>query len=282
LPGAQRQEIRQHADRLLQEAIAYGVFPTPAKAIIAASGLKVSYIQHLTSADCDAPEKVKRAMAKLRGFLHRGERMIYIDKELGTTQRKFVSLHEVAHHWLPDHRATYEILEDSDEELSEDTRDEFERAANCFASDVLFQLDQFTRDARESEFGIGAPVKILSKRYGASNYSTIRRYTLECGRRAGLLICDPSPDSRGVLQARRFVASDDFQRAFGDVDWPYTSAPEIFGPESWFVRNRPLNNFQVPRHWKMKTVSGERVQCTVEAYDSTRQVFFLVYPSGEN
>jgi hypothetical protein len=49
--------------------------------------------------------------------------MIFVDKALTGTRRKFISIHEVAHHWLPEHHATYQILEDSETELAEETRD---------------------------------------------------------------------------------------------------------------------------------------------------------------
>jgi hypothetical protein len=31
----------------------------------------------------------------------------------------------------------------------------------------------------------------------------------------------------------------------------------------------------------MKTRNGERVPCLVEGYDSSRNVFFFIYPEGE-
>jgi hypothetical protein len=267
---AEKNDIREQADLLLREAGAYGVFPTPVKDIVKAAALKVHYIQDLVAADC-APENVKRAMGKLQGFLHRGERGIFIDKALKTPKRKFVSLHEVAHERLPEHRATYQILEDSESELDDETRDGFERAANCFASDVLFQLDRFTNDARDSHFGIGPPVKVLSKRFGTSIYSTLRRYTMECGKRAALLVCDPSEIEDTPLKYRRFIPSPEFN--FELKKWP-----ESFREDSWFARNRPRNQFLKPTNWIMKTRDGRRVACIVEGYDTSRNVFFFIYP----
>jgi hypothetical protein len=270
----QRHEIRLQADRLLKKAGAYGIYPTPVKAIIAASGLKAKYVQDLCPADCEAPEKVKRALSKLQGFLHRQEGMIFVDKALTGTRRKFISIHEVAHHWLPEHHATYQILEDSETELAEETRDEFERAANCFSSDVLFQLDGFTTKALDCEFGIGAPVKQLSKLFGTGIYSTIRRYTEVCGKRAAVLICDKGPEES--LLVRRFIASRQFQDAFGVLAWP-----QAYSADSWFGRNRPRNTFSLPTTWIMKTAMGGRFSFLVESYDSTRQVFFFIYPPSE-
>lgn len=271
----QREDIRTHADRLLKKASAYGVFPTPTKDIIAASGLSVKYIQDLLPADCDAPESVKRALSKLEGFLHREEKTIYIEKGLGLTRRKFISIHEVAHHWLPEHQETYQILEDSATELDEETRDDFERAANCFSSDVLFQLDQFTMDAMDCPFGIGSPVKLLSKRFGAGNYSTIRRYTQVCGRPAAVLVCDLASGSNAALRVRRFIPSQEFERDYGEMIWP-----EILPENGWFWRNKPKHTFLVPTPWVTKTPSGERLEFIVEGFDSKRNIFFLIYPEA--
>lgn len=276
LSADQEADVRHHADRLLRKANAYGVFPTPVKEIIKASGLRVKYIQELLPRESDAPETVKRAAGKLQGILHREEDMILIDKGLITQQRKFVSLHEVAHHWLPHHRELYKILEDSAEELDEETRVIMEREANIFASEVIFQVGQFTSAARGLEFGIGAPVKLLSKRFGAGNYSTIRRYTRACGRRAAVLVCDANPEKTGALTVRRFIPSPEFLQHFGDIPWP-----ETLGPDSWFARNRPKNMFMLPSQWAMKFPQGSRVNCLVEGFDSSRQVFFFIYPEEE-
>src|SRR5271163_1647329 len=56
---------------------------------------------------------------------------------------------------------------DDGRELDPGLTENFEREANVFASEVMFQLDGFSRQAEESEFGIMVPVR-LSKTYGSS------------------------------------------------------------------------------------------------------------------
>jgi len=263
--------VREFADRLLREAKAYGVFPTPVKQLVRAAGLQVAYLNELIGPNEDAPERVKRALGKLEGFLHRPDRTIFIDRAMKPARKKFISIHEIAHDFLESHRALFDIMEDSEFELNEDTRDLFEREADCFASDVLFQLDLFTQEARSCAFGIGAPVKILSKRYGTGCYSTIRRYVQKCGRPAAVLVCEQPVN--GALGVRRFVPSDSFIEEVGDISWP-----EVLPKDSWFAMNRPYYRFMVPTPWSLINSQFETKHCLVEAYDSTRQIFFFIYP----
>ena len=48
-----------------------------------------------------------------------------------------------------------------------DVADLFDREANVFATEVLFQLDNFINETNDQEFGIFVPVR-TSKKYGAS------------------------------------------------------------------------------------------------------------------
>lgn len=273
LPSKDRLHVRTQADRLLREASAYGRFPTPIKDILAATKLQVRPMEDLVPPDHENPEKIKRALSKLQGFLDRRDRTIYLCKSLHPQRRKSLSLHEIAHDYLPDQRLLFEILEESEHELNDGTRDLFERSANCFASDVHFQLDSFTGDARDISFGIVEPVKQLTKRYGAGNYSTLRRYIDVCGKPAALLVCDSDPTNRLKLTVRRFVFSTGFKEKVGNLKWP-----EVFEPDSWFVLNRPRNVFALPTPHILQNTKHTKVPCFIEGFDSTRQVFFLIYP----
>lgn len=276
LPLKERLHVRTQADRLLREASAYGRFPTPVKDIVAAAKLKVRPMDDLVPPDHENPEMIKRALSKLQGFLDRRDRTIYLCKSLHTLRRKSLSLHEVAHDYLPDQRLLFEVLEESEHELDDGTRDLFERSANCFASDVHFQLDSFIEDARDITFGIAEPVKQLTKRYGAGNYSTLRRYIDVCGKPAALLVCDIDPTNREKLTVRRFVFSAGFKEKVGNIKWP-----EVFLADSWFVQHRPRNVFALATPHILQNTKHSKIPCYVEAFDSTRQVFFLIYPIGD-
>ncbi len=61
----------------------------------------------------------------------------------------------------------YAVVEDCKLSLDPAVADQFDREANVFASEVLFQLDGFITEARDHDFGIGVPLKV-GKKYGAS------------------------------------------------------------------------------------------------------------------
>jgi len=80
----------------------------------------------------------------------------------------FVTLHETGHETLPWQRNTYAFLEDCEESLDLDLKNQFEREANVFASEVLFQGDRFGLEADGLPFSINSPIA-LSKMFGASS-----------------------------------------------------------------------------------------------------------------
>src|SRR5207249_1308481 len=153
--------VRKSADLLLRKAGAYGRFPTPIQDLVAAAKLEVArenaldtvflgnLYRSLPNSMKLFPDTLKRAMGKVLGVLDRRARTIHLDPGVHPKRRVFLSLHETAHDALHWQRKTYALLEDSENELDPETKDQFEREANCFASDVLFQLDGFARDAAD-------------------------------------------------------------------------------------------------------------------------------------
>jgi hypothetical protein len=289
IPAADLQNIRKSADLLLRRADAYGRFPTPVKDIVAAAKLEISresaldkvflggLYRRLPNAVKLAPDSLKRAVGKVLGILDRADRTIHLDPAVHPKKRIFLSLHETAHDALVWQRKTYALLEDSENELDPDTKEQFEREANCFASEALFQLDTFTAEAAESEFGIRTPLD-LSSRYGASFYATARRYIGTSKLPCALLVFNQPIHIAGVgetLNLRRAFASSSFQARYGSVAWPTEC-----GPEHFLNRIRPGNKFTSPRPCTIRCSEGERVQCLAEAFDSTHQIFFLVYPQN--
>jgi hypothetical protein len=110
----------------------------------------------------------------------------------------------------------------------------FEREANNFACEVLFQLDEFTREAADHAFGIKTLVE-LTKRYGPSVYASLRRYVTKSDRACVVLVFDSPVYEAGAgetLTLRRVAASPRFGSLFGHISWP-----EKCLPESFFVRN---------------------------------------------
>src|SRR5207253_259458 len=128
-----------------------------------------------------AGSALRRALSKVLGVLDVVARIIYIDQTLYVVKQTFLKLHETAHAVLPWLLAIYAVTEDCEKTLAPEISEGFEREANVFASDVLFQLDEFTEQANDHAFGIKVPLK-LSRSFGASVYSAIRRYVSESHR----------------------------------------------------------------------------------------------------
>jgi IrrE N-terminal-like domain len=277
--------VRNYADLLLKKADAYGRLPTPVGDLVVAARLEVAretaldkvFLGQLYRALPNSlkllPDRLKRAAGKVLGLLDRHDRTIHLDPDVHPKKQTFLSLHEVAHEALPWQRKTYTLLEDSESELDPGTHDLYEREANCFAGEVLFQLDAFAKEARDCEFGIRTPLK-LSARYGSSFYAAARRYVSTSTRACVLLVFDRPEGVQGEhLALRRAVVSPAFRDRFGEVSWPSEC-----GPEHFFTRNRPGNKFTVPTPCSFVDRDGARVQCLAEAFDSTYQIFFLLYP----
>lgn len=282
-PNSQKQ-VRKYADLLLKKASAYGRFPTPVSDLIEAAGLEIARENALDKVFLGAlyrslpnslklvPDRLKKALGKVMGLLDRHDRTVHIDKDVHPKKAIFLSLHEVGHDFMPWQRKTFDVLEDSDSELDPDTQDRFEREANCFSSDVLFQLDGFKVEAADHPFGIATPVNLAS-RYGASVYATSRRYVGTHERACALLVFDrPSTSNGGQLLLRRAFASKAYLDRFGPP-----TAPPTCGPGSFFFEARPSRKFTPPKPILLRDLNQTSVPAVIEAFDSTYEVFFLVY-----
>jgi hypothetical protein len=273
-----RRNVQRHAERLLRAADASGVFPTPVDTIIQAAGLRVapesldeSLIQRLRR---KGSELVKRALKKLLGLLHVRERLIFIDYGLYKKKILFIKLHETGHSWLPHQRDTYAVLEECEETLDPDIRDAFEREANVFASEVLFQVDRFTQDAADCAFGVRTPIQ-LSKRYGSSVYAAMRRYARTHADAVALLVFDPPDAVPGLgfeAVLRRTEQSESFTARFGNVKWP-----SKVSHDSQFGALIPVGRrMSSPLPVKMIDSNGDSNSGLGEGFFSGHQVFVLI------
>ncbi|MBL8799386.1 MAG: ImmA/IrrE family metallo-endopeptidase [Planctomycetia bacterium] len=279
--------VRKYADLLLRKADAYGRLPTPVNDLIDAAKLEIArenaldkvYLGELYRALPNAfklvPDRLKRAAGKVLGLLDRPARTIHLDPGVHRKKQTFLSLHEVAHDALPWQRQTFALLEDSENELDPETHDQYEREANCFASEVLFQLDGFAEEAADWDFGIRTPLK-LSARFGSSFYAAARRYVVTGCRPSALLVFEQPvvrPELGEYLVLRRAVVSPSFGEHFGEVRWPHEC-----GPGHFFTRYRPRNKLTAPTPFRLMNAEGTHVACLAEAFDSTHQIFFLLCP----
>lgn len=279
-PG-QWANVRSEAERALREAGAFGVFPTPVAQIMEVAKvteveedvLNPTFIQKLRGSVSGA---LKSAVGKVRGIFHAVAGLIYLDQTLYELRKKFIRLHESAHGFLPWQRPMYALVEDCDEALDPDTSELFDREANVFAAEVLFQLDTFRDVAEAREFEIWTPIK-LAKEFDASLYASIRQYVAKNWRCCAVLILNPPALCEGLgFQAsfRRVVQSPAFTRAFGTEQWK-----GIYTPDDKIGRLVPVSGRRASGKRKISLVdlNGENQSCIAEAFTQGKQVFILIH-----
>ena len=170
----------------------------------------------------------------------------------------------------------YAIVEDCEKTLAPEIADQFDREANVFASEVLFQLDGFHQEAEEQDFGILTPVR-LSKKYGGSIYASVRRYVAKNWRPCIVLVLNPPEfvDSEGFRASlRRAIPSPRFSDVFGDIEWPDYFTPDDEIGAMVPVRGRRMSG---KREITLHDRNGDQQICIAEAFTQTHQVFILVH-----
>ena len=283
-------ELTKHADLLLRKADALGTFPTPVDELIKAANLEIAresaldrvYLGNIYRSLPNRyklmPKVIKKAMTKVSGLLYRPARTIHIDPELHPKKEPFVKMHEVGHDVIPWQRKLYAIMEDSQSELDPLTRDMFEVEANIFAAETLFQLDTFEKEAADHHFGITTPLN-LSKRYGTGFHSTARRYTVTSQRPCAILIYEKPVMVEGIGQViclRQALHSPSFIKRFGNIPWA-TQA----GPGHLFNLLIPNPKFTPPTPYQLTDMNGVIANCLIEGFDSSYNIFYLIYVSSE-
>jgi len=219
---------------------------------------------------------LRRALAKVLGVLDATARIIYIDKTVHAVKQTFLKLHETAHAVLPWQRDIFVVAEECERTLAPEIADAFEREANAFASEVLFQLDAFSDEANALKTGILVPVR-LSKRYGASIYSSIRRYVNKNARACAVLVIEPPslcPRRGFVAKFRREVVSSEFSRTVGPLTWP-----DEFSPDDNIGAMIPIGGRKMsrPRQILLQDREGRTHECIAEAFTQSHHVFVLIH-----
>ncbi len=282
LTAQQLANVQRHADRLLREASAYGRFPTPVDDLLAAAKLTVVddvlldeglLRRFLRKATAAGMATLKSALSKVIGLFEPSDRLVLIDKDLPRARRPFVKLHEARHGSLPHQSRMYALIHDCAQTLDPDTTDLFEREANVFASEVMFQRDAFGPQAHDQAFGIKVPMG-LAKKFGASNYATFRRYVGTNPRACCLIVLEPvqafgfqfSVDVRRIIASQSFNAIYDARTFGSSIDQTHALAAAV-----------PIGKRMIyPRQVVLTDRNGDRRECTVEAFDTTHQILVLV------
>jgi Zn-dependent peptidase ImmA (M78 family) len=275
--------VRHHAETLLQRASAHGRFPTPVDDLIDAAKLTVVDNELLdepllrrflrkTKANIAT---LKTALSKVLGLFEPNERLVLIDKETPAPRIPFIKMHEAGHGFLPHQSGLYLLIHDCEKTLDPDISDLFEREANVFASEVLFQGDGFADEARQSEFSLRVPMD-LAKKYGASKYSAFRRYVSTSDRSCCLIAVElPIANTGGGFSStvRRVVASVAFNAQFDSetLTVPITNAHSLAK-----VIPRGKQRICPPREIKFTDRNGDPQVCRAESFCNGHIVLILL------
>ena len=281
LTPVQLAKVRKEAERALREAGVMGVLPTPVDQILSVA--RVEEVKEdalnghfLAKLRTKAGDQLKRALSKVLGVFDAVASLVFVDQLLAPIKKRFVTLHEAAHGFLPWQRTMYRVVEDCDKSLGPDAAALFDREANIFASEVLFQNDTFHNLAADEKFEIWTPIR-LAKKFDASLYSSIRQYVSKNERCCVVLVLNPPELVEGVgfkANLRRVVSSNRFTKMFGDRRW----AP-FYTPDDQLGRLVPLGTRKSSGKQEVVLTdrNGNRYNCIAESFTQTYQVFILIH-----
>lgn len=281
LTPAQYARVREEARRALQQAGTLGSLPTNVADVLLAAQVEevkedVLCEGFLAKMRKKAGTALKSAGAKVLGLFDVRAGLVFIDRSLQLVKQTFVRLHEAGHGFLPWQRPMYALVEDCEQSLDPEVADLFDREANVFASEVLFQLDAFSQEAEGHSFGIMTPVR-LSKKYGASIYASVRQYVSKNHRMCAVVVLNPPefvPGDGFRASLRRVVMSERFRAQFGCREWK-----ECFTPADTIGAMVPLGKRRASgkRELSLRDNNGDLHDCVAEAFTQKHQVFVLIH-----
>lgn len=271
-----KKDIDNLSYEILRSSKSLDVFPTPIDAIVTYSELVVSTTDlsripsNYVSKSLDV---LKRAIGKAQGMLDRREKVVYLDLSTHPSKQKFVKLHEVGHRVLPWQQKMYEVLEDDENTLDSNTREEFEAEANYFASATIFQQDRFLSEMDKLGLGIDAAI-FLSNRFGASTHATLRRYVEYSKKRCALIVLKDCSNSGAKL--RNLFQSKSFMKTFGSLSFP-ENMERVYPFVDDYCRKRRIKK---DGSVSLPTRNGS-TNFTYHFFNNTYNAFVLLFPVGE-
>jgi Zn-dependent peptidase ImmA (M78 family) len=286
-PG-QFARVRKEAERALRDAGALGVFPTPLDRIMVVANvvevkedvLNQSFLERVRAAASKAGQAVRQATTsgvnKVLGLFHASDGLVFISRTIIAVKQRFVGFHEAGHGFMPWQRPIYAVVEDCEKAIDATTAALFDREANNFASEVLFQLDTFHDMASSEAFEIWTPVR-LAKQFGASNYAAIRQYVSKSDRICAVIVLNkPEPIEGDGFRAtlRRPVQSPRFTQTFGQYGWK-----DSYTPDDELGAFIPLGKKRASgkRSFALTDLNGDRHECIGESFFTGHQVFILIH-----
>ncbi len=265
---------------MLIRADALGRFPTPVDEVLSAARLEVvpedladmPFMERLRK---KAIGGLKRAFSKVLGIFDVKAGLIFIDRTVQVVKQRFIKLHELGHSFLVWQRDAYAVIEDCELTLEPATADLFDREANLFATEVLFQLDGFSQEAADLPFGIRVPLD-LARKYGASAYAAIRQYVAKNHRACAVVALNPAEfgiDHDIRMSTRRIIVSPKWSETIGATEWP-----EILSAEHPLWPSIPMGNRRMssPRQVVIRGPNGSRHDCVAEGFQTPFNTFILI------
>jgi hypothetical protein len=222
-------EISKLAERTLKQAGALGNLPTPIHEVIkAATVTEAGSFEEvcegfLSGLKRSARETFLFAKQKIRGIADLRDRVIYVPNSENQIRSLFPTTHELGHQIISWHNIDPAYLDD-EFSLSVDVEEEFDREANFFASEMIFQGKRFRLQVLDYAASLHAVFK-LATIHGASKQATIWRYVEEQDEAVAIIMYYPvsdMPDELGnqYLKCWKVVASEKFIRKYGDIQIP--------------------------------------------------------------
>jgi len=276
--------VRAEAERALRESGSLGVFPTPVEQIMANAKVAVvenevlnpSFIFKMRSEVKKIGGTLKKALSKVLGLFQASTGFVFLDRTIIEVKKRFVLLHETGHGFMPWQRPMYALVEDCEKSLDPESAELFDREANVFAAEVLFQLDSFRDMAKDHEFSIYTPIQ-LAKTFNASLYASIRQYVSKNSRACAVLVLNMPELVENVgfhSTLRRVVVSPTFIEIFGNFAWKncYTPDDEI-GAIIPIGKSRSSGK----SYLTLQDRNGYRHECIAEVFTNTYQVFVLIH-----
>ncbi len=159
-------------ETLLVEAGTAGLLPTNEGRLLQYLGLQQLSFDFMNEVDWVAEGTA--IPGELRAALHLDERVVATQSGQGEKRTRFSIFHEIGHCVLPEHHER--LFVDTDQTLGFWTKARFEREANQFAADLLFQGNLFSEQALSQPTSLNT-VLGLAPKFGASYEAGLRRYT---------------------------------------------------------------------------------------------------------
>lgn len=271
-----KKDIEKISYEILKSSKSFDVFPTPIDTIVHYAELTIN-TGDLSKIPSNFFNKkidvLKRALGKVQGILDRSEKIVYLDLSAHPSKQKFVKLHEVGHKVLPWQQHIYEVLEDDENTLDTDAREEFEAEANYFASATLFQQDRFLTEMDRYGLEIEAAIQ-LSKHFGASVHATLRRYVEYSKKRCALIVLKDCTSCGAKLRDK--FQSQSFTKTFGELSIP-SEIDRVYPFIQDYCRSLKLKKDGLV---SLPTKNGS-ADFTYHFFNNTYNAFVFLFPLGE-